>query len=167
MEVSQVALAKMCIWSFLAGCAGGAVYDGVLLIRFLLGESPQRRTERADGERIWVRIVRFLTDFLFALACGICVILIRYFLNDGKPRLGIPLLFIAGVLLWRAGPARLTRPLLVAVSGICKKIMAGLWHILLQPLRFFIQRRKKEVKNKDEKRERKRKRTKRAERGTV
>ncbi len=127
MEVSQLMLARMYLCTFLAGVTGGLGLDIVSFFRRLIGIKGKSGKKRR-GYRTIAGIVFFLLDFLLAVFCGICVILIRYFLNDGKRRPEIWLVFACGVFLWYIGPAHIVRPLLSCLAD-------GVRHLLRQILK--------------------------------
>lgn len=60
---------------------------------------------RARG--VWCFLVSFCTDVVFCTVCAIGLLLLLYDYNDGAWRLSVPVLFLLGLWLFRAGTARL------------------------------------------------------------
>ena len=116
MLISQAALAKLWLCSFLAGILFGLVWDFLKIPRIWLGERSLIRmydrlrakplrylgARHARRQSRALPIVRFLEDFIFCLAVGITMILLFYQINRGNIRIPAFLCATVGFMLYRA-----------------------------------------------------------------
>lgn len=106
MEISQTLLGFMFVCAVITGAFLGVIYDVIRITRIIVGIRYTRKdTTHSVGEcdvmphdALTVRILRavlvFIEDVIFCLVCGVCVVLLLYYTNDGQFR-GIAVLGVA------------------------------------------------------------------------
>lgn len=118
MEISQRLLGLLFTLSVLTGCGLGCVSELLGLLRALSGaDRPPRRLRSSRPAARFVRAVLrgakkaalFLADVSFGLLCGVALILLLYYVNDGGFRLIAVVGMAAGCFVWRHTLGRLTR----------------------------------------------------------
>ena len=105
MEISQRLLGMLFVWAAALGFALGGVYDVLRITRILCGIHYVKRFSKEEGpsadacarqasmpirhlraSRIQRTIFIFVGDFLFGLVCGVSLIILLYYTNDGQFR---------------------------------------------------------------------------------
>lgn len=119
MYLSQVAIARLYLWSFLTGTMLGAVYDCLRLSRLLPGGVPpcRLRSRRMPilgllpppRKRTSVKLLQFTEDICFCVLAGVAVILLFYEAFDGKLRPSAGIVIAAGFGIFRLGIGRLAK----------------------------------------------------------
>ena len=98
MEISQRLLGMLFVWAVALGFALGSVYDVLRITRILCGVHYVKRFSEEKGSatdvsslrqrvsRIQRAILVFSGDLLFGVVCGISLIILLYYTNDGQFR---------------------------------------------------------------------------------
>ena len=118
MEISQITLAKLLLYSFLLGLAIGALYDAGRLLRLLLGVERAngfgsriyewtlpvcKKTMRSgEGRRVARAAVINICDFLCVIAATLGILILSYAYNSGRVRFFVLLGATVGFFLYRA-----------------------------------------------------------------
>lgn len=137
MEISQSALAYLCLMGGLLGLFLGLCYDF-----FALGSPsdpyvykapdlpllPLRAAKKRRKHRFFV----FCKDLFFCLFAGLCTILLFYEYNNGKIRFAALLAMLIGGLLYAITLRRLVRPMMQAcrfwlVAAMRYAVFFALW----------------------------------------
>ncbi len=146
MELSQKLLCLLFLASFCAGGLLGCVFDLLRMSRRLLafpkikeaedGNSPPRR---AKWNRGCQQLLLFVEDVLFALLCGIVLILLSYLINDGKIRWLAPVGMACGFFVYTVTIGKLIQKLLARLTRGVRRLLGGMfgfvWKILSFPLK--------------------------------
>ena len=77
----------------------------------------------------------YTEDFFFALLCGIILLLLLYFINDGQFRFISPLGMACGYFVFYATLGRLLRKISGVVVSVLHRMVIGLLSLLWRPLR--------------------------------
>lgn len=152
MEISQKLLCFLFLVSFACGVALGGVYDLLYLSRLLIGlprrpsptEEDRPPKKRARPTTVCGQILLFAEDLFFALLCGVCLLLILYFINDGVFRFWAPLGMACGFFVYRVTLGRLVTALAQVLVTLLRRCIRFLVTCLLFPfswLRRFLLRR--------------------------
>ena len=144
LEISQKLLCFLFLASFAAGIALGGIYDLLTLSRLFLGLSPKRNTRvdvlRPQGKfrTALTPILLFLEDLCFILLCGISLLLLLYFVNDGVFRFWAPLGMGCGFFVYRMTLGRLITRISEALVKLLHRFLRRLISCLLFPLRLIL-----------------------------
>ncbi len=146
MEISQRLLCLLLLASFGAGIALGCVYDLLRMSRMLISlEHPVegKRTSCTRQEKLrygCLRLILFAEDVLFALLCGLTLILLSYFINDGEIRWIAPVGMICGYYAYRMTAGKLIRRVLDLLASVMHKgaarLLRFIWKLLYAPLKW-------------------------------
>lgn len=130
MEISQVSLGLLFVLAVATGAGMGALWNLIRFLRSLCG---------ASGAHI-IRILRgfllTIADVLFGVLCGVMLILLLYYANDGQPRLLAVLGCGCGFFVWYHTLGRLIGKLTDTLSRALHTVLR--W--LFSPLRRLIGR---------------------------
>ena len=118
MEISQITLAKLLLYSFLLGLAVGALYDAGRLLRILFGVERadgfgariyewtlpicKRPMRSGEGRRVARAVVINICDFLCVAAATLGILVLSYAYNSGRVRFFVLLGATVGFFLYRA-----------------------------------------------------------------
>ena len=160
MEISQKLLCLLCLVSAGAGVIMGLFYDVLYMTRVMCGlhikkqcvstcpECDQHTDVSCATRKKSVRlhsafssVVLFVEDVIFFLVCGVCVVLILYFVNDGQFRFFVPLGLASGFFVYKMTVGRLVRALLEVLVGVVHKALGFLIACLYRVLDFVLLRR--------------------------
>ena len=165
MEVSQKLLCLLFLVSVALGVVLGLCYDALKIIRILLGWHhglpAQTSTKRHRWHDLTGKIFLFVQDLLFGVLCGIVLILILYFVNDGQVRFLAPLGLACGFFAYTFTLGKLICAVSEVIATFIRKIVKCLitavykmvslpvkWlyqlldHVLLRRIRKSLQQRK-------------------------
>ena len=124
MEIYPRTQVEMFLAAFALGLGAGLFRQLLLALRTVLGaylppedmralyERPlplMRRPlgfPRRHARRGWCLAVAFCGDLLFCISCTVALLVLLYDYNEGAWRLSVPVLFLLGLALFRAGTAR-------------------------------------------------------------
>ncbi len=153
MEISQITLAVMLLYSFLFGIAVGILYDVNRIVRVLFGV---RYTNKAysrlyslklpvskknvligSSKGFWQSLVINLGDALCVLVATVGAILINYGYNSGRFRFFTVAALIVGFVIYRFSIGRMLILVAEPLAFICKYIFLSICGILAFPLRKF------------------------------
>jgi hypothetical protein len=153
MEISQITLAVMLLYSFLFGIAVGILYDVNRIARVLFGV---RYTKKAysrlyslrlpvskknvligSSKGFWQSLVINLGDALCVLVATVGAILINYGYNSGRFRFFTVAALIVGFVIYRFSIGRMLILVAEPLAFICKYIFLSICGILALPLRKF------------------------------
>ncbi len=141
MGISQALLWYMLLAAIAVGGGLGVWYDVLHLTRMLIGLEPASAGEGRTVKRrraVPAYIVRFLEDLAFSLSCGVALILLLYYTNDGRFRLMAVIGMIGGYATYRLTIGRLfnwAAPRLVCgVHWLIRQTLC----LLLLPIRWLV-----------------------------
>lgn len=141
MELSQKLLCFLFLISFGCGLGLGAVYDVLRIFRIMLGmprgtlatRAGQKGRSKISHCLLWSLL--FVQDLLFAILCGIFLILILYFINDGQIRLLAPLGLGCGFFVYYVTIGRLVMRVSEVIIAWIHRAMRLILTCLLFPAR--------------------------------
>lgn len=122
MEISQVILSLLLLYSFLFGSIVGVFYDVCRMLRVLAGKScSKRKYNRIEAwrlpiikkplalknESIWQTVLIFLGDIICILFCTAGIIVLNYAYNSGRFRFFTVLGVLAGFFVYKYTVGRL------------------------------------------------------------
>ncbi len=161
MEISQIGLLLLLWYSAAAGVSLGALYDAFrVLRRLVLSEEP---TGKIDYKSIklpfinksaypekkkklaaaWYQTGTVVFDILFALACGITLILLAYSRNSGKMRWMIFVGTASGFAAYYFTLGKMVKNLIDAVVFLIRAVILYGYSLAALPIRIIKKRRKK------------------------
>ncbi|MBE6557885.1 MAG: hypothetical protein E7661_02590 [Ruminococcaceae bacterium] len=144
LEISQKLLCFLFLASFASGIAMGGVYDLLSLSRLVLGFSSDQkhpRTLAGSRKKIFTALGRcllFAEDLCFVLLCGICLLLLLYFINDGVFRFWAPMGLCCGFFVYRVTLGRLIISISERLVKLIHRLLKGLLSCLLLPIRWIL-----------------------------
>lgn len=143
MELSQRLLCLLFLASFGAGGCLGGVFDLLRMSRLLLmfprikgAESQPTPSRRAKWNRRCQLLLLFVEDMLFALLCGMVMILLLYFLNDGKIRWLAPVGMACGFFAYMVTIGKLIQKCLAWLTRVIRRLLGGISRFLWRALSF-------------------------------
>ncbi|MBE6592375.1 MAG: hypothetical protein E7642_00090 [Ruminococcaceae bacterium] len=122
MEISQVILSLLLLYSFFFGAIVGMFYDGCRMLRVLAGKRYSKRgykrieawrlpiikrTLAPKSESVWQSAVTFFGDILCVLFCTAGIIVLNYSYNSGRFRFFTVLGVLAGFFVYKYTLGRL------------------------------------------------------------
>lgn len=149
MELSQKLLCFLFLASAGAGVALGLVFDCLRFPLLLADLWPMEITQRdempSSSRREWRRrvghILLFIEDVLFGLLCGIVLVLLLYFINDGQIRILAPMGLACGFFVYTVTVGRWIRKLCNVVAkgirALSKQIVRRFLKIIAIPIKWF------------------------------
>ena len=132
MEISQKLLCFLFLASFATGAFLGIIYDLLTLIRLLAGLSPVAPKVSAERfKRACGLALLFLGDLCFMLLCGVTLVLLLYFINDGGFRFLAPLGMSCGLFVYRVTLGRLvlslSETLVKCLRYVIRVVARAIW----------------------------------------
>lgn len=135
MEISQVSLGLLFVLAVATGAGMGALWSLIRFLRSLCGA-----TDEAQAGAHIIRLLRYIlltiADVLFGVLCGVMLILLLYYANDGQPRLLAVLGCGCGFFVWYHTLGKLIGKLTDTLSRALHTVLR--W--LFSPLRRLIGR---------------------------
>ena len=129
---TQRELALLFVYAALLGFALGGAYDLLRFLRVLCGESL---TETKQGSKsLFLAILRFFTDLVFALGTAVSLILLCYYANDGQFRGSALWGVVGGLFVYMQTVGRLTARGMDALSKWLKYFVRWLLSLMIRPL---------------------------------
>ena len=150
MEVSQITLAVMLLYSFLFGIMIGIIYDLNRIIRVIFGVRYTKKYSRlyslglpvskknvimGRSHGFWQSLVINLGDLLCVIAAALGLILINYGYNSGRFRFFTVAALIVGFVIYRFSIGRIIILITEPLAFICKYIFLSICDILALPMR--------------------------------
>lgn len=159
MEISQITLLRLLIYSFLFGAIVGVLYDANKVIRVLFGVRYTKKlysklyalkrpiTKKGvnigSGKGICQSIVVNVGDFLCVIIAAIGAILLNYGYNSGRFRIFTLAAIALGFFIYRFSIGRAIIFFAEPVAFICKYLLLSICDILCFPLKkLYVQIRK-------------------------
>ena len=130
IDLSQELILSLIVKAFLTGVALGVIYEGVRIVKMLLGIGQGGRTEKMISH-----VFLFFTDLFFCMAFALCSILLTYNISGGVFRGCVYLCMGFGLMTYRLTLGRLTERIELYLTSIIRKIVKGLIRIALVPIR--------------------------------
>lgn len=124
VEFSQLQLARALLWSCAAGAALGALYDVFRILRIALG----RRMS------VWLMLVIFWQDVLYALLAGCAMAVFLFCANEGRVRVFLLAGALSGFLAWFFTVGRLLMALAERIIFAVKWVVGLLLSVTVLPL---------------------------------
>jgi hypothetical protein len=129
---TQRELALLFVYAALLGFALGGAYDLLRFLRVLCGESL---TETKQGSKsLFLAILRFFTDLVFALVTALSLILLCYYANDGQFRGSALWGTVGGFFVYMQTVGRLTAKGMEAITKWLKSFVRWLFFLVIRPL---------------------------------
>jgi hypothetical protein len=151
MEISQITLAIMLLYSFLFGIAVGILYDVNRVVRVLFGVRYSKKAYSrlyslrlpiskknvliGSSKGFWQSLVINLGDALCVLVATVGAILINYGYNSGRFRFFTVAALIVGFVIYRFSIGRILIFVTEPLAFICKYIFLSICDLLALPLR--------------------------------
>ena len=151
MEISQITLAVMLLYSFLFGIAVGILYDVNRIVRVLFGvrytnkaysrlyslKLPISKNNLIIGSNkgFWQSLVINLGDVFCVIIATVGVILINYGYNSGRFRFFTVAALIVGFVIYRFSIGRILILVAEPIAFFCKYIFLSICDLLALPLR--------------------------------
>lgn len=144
MYLSQVAIARLYLWSFLTGAMLGAVYDCLRLSRLLPGGVPPCRLRAGKlpllgllpppKQKSAIKLLLFAEDVCFCLFAGVAVILLFYEAFDGKLRPSAGIVIAVGFGAFHVGLGRLAKRAAAWLGFFLELVVRYLCYFALLPV---------------------------------
>ena len=135
MNVSQSALGLMLLAAVAVGGALGLLYDVYRGACGLLGlENGSETPASHPGWCVMARILVTALDVLFGLTCGVALILLLYYANDGQFRASAAVCMGVGYWLYRMSLGRVVTRLVSMAVSLLRRVAAGVMRRLVHPL---------------------------------
>lgn len=145
MDISQKMLGYMLAAAIVVGAGLGVWYDVLRLSRMLVGLDPPAAVRNREGEgrprparsrrAVPARLLQWVEDCLFGLSCGLALILLLYYTNDGGFRAMAVFGMAAGYALYRWTAGKLFDRWAPRLVGACHALLRWVMRLLLFPLR--------------------------------
>ena len=164
MQISQSALLYLCVAGFLAGLMLALLYDLLYMMRLWVTPTEKRYRVRAiqrlrtsrikKGSRKKpkrMKVVLFLQDIFFCLACAITNILLLYWLNNGVFRAAAPICMAVGFWLWHISISKWVRAALEWLAFGIETVIYALLMPIKRLFAFFVKMCKKHAQKRHQK----------------
>ncbi len=138
MEISQKLLCFLFLASFVSGATLGGIYDLLSISRLMVGLSPANKTSHKRGQRCLGMGLLFLEDLCFAILCGVTLLLLLYFINDGVFRFLAPLGMGCGIFVYRVTIGRLMMRIADALVRFIRRMILKVLRAVWRPIRAFL-----------------------------
>ena len=155
MEISQRLLGMLFVWAVLLGFALGGVYDVLRITRILCGvHYAGRPLQSASGavdaslapsspptfrrrlSRILRTLLIFAEDLLFGVVCGISLIILLYYTNDGQFRALSVCGMACGFFVYYHTLGRLVMLFSEVIVYALRRLVLWIVHLTLLPFRW-------------------------------
>lgn len=135
MELSQKLLCFLFLASAGSGVLLGLIYDLMRMPMLLAGLSPeclpkQEKASPSPWQYNVGRVVLFFLDLLFAVVCGVTLVLLLYFINDGQIRMLAPVGVACGFFVYMVTVGRVIRLLIRIISQSIRWLLG----LILRPV---------------------------------
>jgi len=157
MEISQRLLGMLFVWATVLGFSLGGVYDLIRITRILCGvhyvkrfsggENPSSEAQApSKASPIWRRrifhaqrnLLIFVGDILFGVVCGIALVLLLYYANDGQFRFLAVFGMVCGFFVYYHTLGRLVMLFSEAIVLAVRRLVRWTLRLVLLPLRAFV-----------------------------
>ena len=148
MEISQLGVLFLFVYSFFGGVLLGVTNDVVRAVGYLLFSRDNETVSKGKAMSLLYRVYTVLWDVFIPIFGAAIIIVIAYSENSGIVRWLIPTGMIAGILIYRSTAGKIVKRLLGAIAKIIRKIIKGLCVVTAHP---FVMIKKKIKKKKSDK----------------
>ena len=128
LYLSQRTLALLFVYAAVIGFGLGAVYDGLRVLRMLLGESLSGQGRRPPP----LTVLLFFEDVCFMLAATVALIVLGYYANDGNLRAPAVIGLLAGFFVYRHTVSRLLLRVSDALIRRLRRLVSTLARVLVR-----------------------------------
>ena len=152
MEISQRLLGILFVWATVLGFALGGVYDVLRITRILCGfhyvkrfSGEEKQSVEAPVPPTWQRrifhiqqkLLIFVGDVLFGVVCGMALVLLLYYANDGQFRFLAVFGMACGFFVYYHTLGRLVMLFSEAIVFAVRRLVRWIVRLVLLPLRAF------------------------------
>lgn len=133
MEISQVGILFLFVYSIFGGALLGVINDVVRTVGYLLFSKDKEAVLKGKIPSLLGGLYTLLWDVLLPIFGAMIMIVIAYTENSGIVRWLIPVGMMSGLLIYRGTIGKIVRSLLGKIAKIIRKIIKGLCIVSVRP----------------------------------